>query len=149
MVFEKRLDAHQGAYYWCMRLLKVIRPHRLMKDGGPGVVVAEWWEATEWLNKNALYLDEGSRAKMNDFLYYISVTSPKYLDEKEKNKINVEEELRNLVTNLGDVLSSIKKGVGAEYLPEVQVSGGGMTKGARVWNELVESTEELIGREKK
>jgi hypothetical protein len=118
MVFEKRLDAHQGAYYWCMRLLNLMWAHKLMRDGGVKVAVGEAWEATEWLNKNALYLDEGSRARMNVFFEYVAKTGRKYLDEKRRGNIDIEEETRNLLENLREVVSSIKRGIGVRYLPE-------------------------------
>ena len=80
MVFEKRLDAHQGAYYWCMTLFELMLPPKLMKDGGVKVAAEETLKATDWLNKNALYLDEDSRVVMNLFFRYISETCYKYLD---------------------------------------------------------------------
>jgi hypothetical protein len=122
MVFEKRLDAHQGAYYWCMRLVKVGRPNTLMKDGGVKAAVEVYWEAAEWLNKNTLYLDENSRAKMAGFLHYMSKASVKYTDEKERRNINIEEEVRNLIKNMDEVLSSIERGIGVKYLPKLEIS---------------------------
>jgi len=148
MVFEKRLEAHQGAYYWCMRLSKVNRPHRLTKDGGVEAAVKEFWEADEWLNKNALYLDEGSRAKMAEFLEYTCDTGFKYIDEAGRKNIDIEEEVRKLVKIAREVISSIKKGVGVKYLPEQKISIENIESG-KGFAELVESTEELIRRQKR
>jgi hypothetical protein len=122
MVFEKLLEAHQDAYYWCMRLSGHMRPDRLMRDGGVEAAIKEDQEALEWLNKNALYLDEDSRTKMTSFILYIHETSMKYKDEKWKKNINIEEELLKTLENVVKVTSSLKKGIGVKYLPEQEIS---------------------------
>jgi hypothetical protein len=148
MVFEKRLDAHQGAYYWCMTLVKLAMPHRLVKDGGKQALVKGMWEATEWLNKNALYLDEGSLEEMNKFFQYVSETGVKYRGERRGQDINVATEAAELVRNSGEVLGSIKRGIGYKYLPETRISSGDI-EADELFDKAVEKMEELIRKEKK
>jgi hypothetical protein len=138
MIFEKRLDAHQGGYYWCMKLLSVMMPNRLMKDGGLSDVDEKLGGAMEWLDKNALYLNQDSRVKMNEYFQYVSETSLKYKDVKGISNINIGEETEKLVENAGKVLSSIQKGIGVEYIPEKKLS-----------REKIEIEKELGGVAKK
>jgi len=118
MVFQKRLDAHQGAYYWCMRLMTLMRPDRLMREGGVGAAIEKNWEASEWLNKNALYLDKDSRSKMIGFVRYIGETSLKYKDEGWKTDVHIKEETLNVVMRAGEVVTTVEKGIGVDYLPK-------------------------------
>jgi len=121
MVFEKRLDAHQGAYYWCMRLLKVALPINLTQDGGVQVAVEEINEAMEWVDKNALYLDEDSRIEIGELFKFVNVTSSKYVDRRNIEGINSEEERQKVVKKVREVLSSITRGIGVKYLPEQRI----------------------------
>ena len=123
MVFEKRLDAHQGAHYWSRRFLGLMSPHRLVKEGAVAVVIKEVQEAYEWLTRNELYLDEASSLKMTEFLHYAAETCLRYLEYKKEGKnINVEEETRKLLYNEGVLSASIRKGIGVKYLPEQRIS---------------------------
>jgi uncharacterized FlaG/YvyC family protein len=79
-------------------------------------------EAVEWLNKNALYLDEDSKVKMEGLFIYLANTSSKYVDKTERKNIDLEEETRKLLENMRKVVSSIKRGVGVKYLPEREIS---------------------------
>ena len=122
MVFEKRLDAHQGAYYWVTRLLKLMVPPKLMKDGGAEVAFKETEKANEWLDKNALYLDENSRIKMLNFIIYIHETLRKYEDEEGRSNINIKAETMELYEKSGDLLSNIERGIGVKYLHKQKTS---------------------------
>lgn len=123
MVFEKRLDAHQGAYYWCMKLFSLMSPSTLMGDGGVEAAFKGCVEGSDWLIKNALYLDEDSRVKMNQFFVYVTKTCGKYLDETSRKNINTKDEAVKLLQHARDVVSSIKRGVGVKYLPEPRILG--------------------------
>jgi len=147
MVFQKRLDAHQGAHYWCDRLVKSMMPHRLMKAEGVGVATREFWEAQEWLRKNTLYLDEGSRDKLLVFFLYVAETIMKYKDEGQRRNINVKEEARRLSKNGAAVLHSIERGIGFKYLPERKISSESIDA-EELLDEAVEGMERIIGREK-
>jgi hypothetical protein len=148
MIFEKRLDAHQGAYYWCTTLIKLALPQSLLKDGGIQALVKGMRDATEWLNKNALYLDEGSVIEMNRFLRYVSERGVKYTRERGGKDINVKEEVMELAKNSGKLLASLKKGIGYKYLPETRISVD-YIEASEVFDKGVEQMEELIRREKK
>ena len=148
MIFEKRLDAHQGAYYRCMRLLTVIRPARLMGDGGVKVALKEYEEAKEWVDKNTLYLDEDSINKIERFFTYIVVTVSKYTDGKERTGINVEEETQKLVQIMKEAISSIKRGIGVKYLPEVKMSDANNIANKEAFDELVGVKERLMRKKK-
>jgi hypothetical protein len=140
MVFEKRLDVHQGAYYWCMKFVKLMMPHRLMKVVGREALLQASWEFTEWLNKNALYLDEGSVEKLNKFFQYVTETGCKYADEKRKKDINIKEETQELIKNVNDILASIKKGIGFKYLPEQEILIEGIES-----EKLLDKAVEMMG----
>jgi hypothetical protein len=148
MVFERRLDAHQGAYYECMRLLKFVMPDKLVVDGGVEVAIEETLEAHEWLNKNALYLDEDSRTKMSALFNYICETTIKYKDAKWRKNINIGEETRKLIDNLSEVLGCIQRGIGVEYLPERKKLIESIDTEKRL-NELIEDEERLMEKEKR
>jgi hypothetical protein len=135
MVFEKRLDAHQGAYCRCMRLFDVMLPNKLMCDEGVRVAMKEAAETLDWLDKNALYLDEDSRVRMVVFVRYMCGTAERYLDGTQRKNISIEEETRKLLLSLREVVSSIKRGVGVKYLPEREISTASV--GAVPLDELV------------
>lgn len=139
MVFEKRLDTHQGAYYQCMRILNLIMPHILMSDEGASVAVKEAWNAYEWLDKNRLFLDDDSSFKMNCFFQYACETAYKYTDEEGRKNIDVEEETRRLFEIVVDVTASIRKGIGVEYLPEPKI----FIKDIEVKKELDKTVEKM------
>jgi hypothetical protein len=146
-VIEKRLDAHQGAYYWCERLFKSMMPHRLMKAEGVGVVIKEFWEAQEWRIKNELYLDKGSRKELSRFFLYVGKKIVKYKDEEWRRNINIKEETRELSKNSVEVLASIERGIGFKYLPEQKISSENIEV-EQLLDEAVKGMEEIIGKQK-
>ena len=122
MVFEKRLAAHQDAYYWCVRLFNLMMPNSLMIADGRKNLNKETWKAHEWFTKNALYLDEVSVEKWIDFLEYVKETGQKYESETIRKDISVKEETKELRKNVEEVVAAIRKGVGYKYLPEAKIS---------------------------
>jgi len=122
MVFEKRLDAHQGAYYRCTKLAQSVRPDRLLRDGGAEEAISESWGCLDWLNENALYLDDNSRFKMTNFILYVSQMSSKYRDKELRKTLEVENQVEDVTRRLVAVTTSIKKGVGVKYLPEEELN---------------------------
>ena len=123
MVFEKRLDAHQEGYYRITKLLHAMMPSVMMKEEGRKTALEKVVEANEWRDKNALYLTEDPMEKVDDFLEYVADTGCKYVNEKERKNINIEEETMRLIRNIGIVQASIKKGVGVKYLPRNEMLG--------------------------
>ena len=122
IVFEKRLEAHQDAHYRCKRLLGVMMPYKLMKDAGKKAAIEEIGKYYEWRNKNALYLDRDSRIKMNMLFKYVLDAVEKYEDGEWLKNINVREETQKLNENIVEVLYSIEKGLGVDYLPEEEIT---------------------------
>jgi hypothetical protein len=147
IVFEKRLDAHQGAFYHCVRMLKFAMPDKLITDGGFAVAIKETLEGHEWLNKNALYLDRDSRTKMGLFFNYICETAIKYKDEKWRRNVNIGEETEKLMDNVAEMLACIERGVGGEYLPERNELVKSIDT-EKMLDELIEEEEGLIEKKK-
>ena len=139
MVFEKRLDAHQGAHYWCMRLMTVMRPDRITRKGGVAAAVEKNQEALEWLNKNALYLDQDSRLKMVSFVKYIGEASLKYRDEEWRTEVHMKEETLNVVMRAAEAATAVEKGIGVEYLPKQKA----LTENMR-WIEIEEELDRIL-----
>jgi hypothetical protein len=151
MVFEKRLDAHQGAYYWCLRLSRSARPDNLLRERGVEGAIKESWKGLEWLHKNALYLDEGSALKMNNFIVYIMERSLKYKDEGWRKNIDIKKEVEEVLERLVEVTTSIRKGVGVKYLPEQRIPIVDIETGRileEFFDEMVKDTEGLTSKEK-
>jgi hypothetical protein len=151
MVFEKRLDAHQGAYYWCLRVSRSARPDNLLREGGPEGAIKESWKCLEWLHKNALYLDEGSASKMNSFIVYIIDKSLKSRDEAWRKNVDVKKEVEDVIGRLAEVTTSIRKGVGVKYLPEERIPTLDIETGMILegfLGEMAKDTEGLTSKEK-
>lgn len=148
MIFEKRLEAQQGAYYRCFKLLEFMLPYRLMRRGGEEALLDEMGEYSDWLNRNTLYLDRDSRTKINLFFDYAMTRITKYRDKEWIENINVKEEMVELNTRMVEVVESISKGIGVEYLPERRLRiEGGVVK--RIVREAVERIEEVVSMQQK
>ena len=147
MIFEKRLETHQGAYYRCQRLVDFMMPDALVEDEGVKALIDELWEYKEWLDKNTLYLDGDSRAKINMLINYAVRTAKKYRDEEWIKKIDVGKETAQLHKNIVEVLMSIKRGVGVDYLPEekVQIEDSYLYE---LFGEVVERAERRVKRKR-
>lgn len=141
MIFEKRLDAHQGAYYRCMKLTEAVRADRLMTDEGVEAAIKESWTGMDWLHKNALYLDENLRFKMNNFILYIASMGLKYRDKKWRKNIDIEKEVQNVTKRVMEVLNSIRIGIGVKYLPEgeIGVVGSESIEMRKIYEEFLEA----------
>jgi hypothetical protein len=148
MIFEKRVEAHQGAYYRCYRLQEFLLPYRLVKDGGIKALDGELYRYKDWLNKNALYLDGVSRTKIYMFLYYAVKTGRKYGDRQWIKNMDVREETLALNGNLAETLNSIQKGIGVKYLPEEEIQiEGSLVEG--LVGDVVEGMERMVREEQK
>jgi len=147
-IFEKRLEVHQGAYYWCHRLLWVIRPNRLIKAGGLEEFYEELHKATDWLNKNALYLDVNTQGAMREFFADISQRSMKYLDKDVVAKLDIKKELREISEGLKKTLTCIEQGIGFKYLPARPISPSELDM-EEAWATVISTTEYLIKKQSK
>jgi hypothetical protein len=148
MIFEKRVEAHQGAYYRCYRLQEFLLPYRLVKDGGTKALDGEFYKYKDWLNKNALYLDGVSRIKIHMFLYYAVKTGRKYGDKQWIKNMNVKEQTLELNRNLAETLESIQKGIGVKYLPEEEIQiEDSLVEG--LVGDVVEGMEKMVREQQK
>ena len=148
MVFEKRLDAHQDAYYRCHRLARFMMAEKLVEDGGIEALAAELDEYREWISKNALYLAGDSRTKMNMFFYYAFKKGKKYADKEWIKTMNVKEETADLFKNFVEVLVSVERGIDVKYLPEerIQIEVSYLEK---IFGEVVEDKETMMKAQEK
>ncbi len=121
----------------------MIRPHRLLKEGGIDKLLDEIENATDWLNKNALYLDDNSNNSMRGLFNEILIISKNYANKNKGVEIDVKVDLRKLVKSLSKALSCIKKGVGARYLPQIEETQT-QDKSDELWQEVDQLTENLI-----
>ena len=100
MTFEKRLEAHQQAYYWCHKLNEVLNIGEKADIHNTANKAREWW------NSNCLLLDTNSRREIVQLInlshaYAHDLKSGEYVwDSLQKS------------------LKSVVKGIGFEYLPE-------------------------------
>ena len=148
MVFEKRLEVHQGAYYRCNRLVGFMMPEKLVEDGGIVALADELGEYRVWISKNALYLAPDSRIKMNVFFHYAFKKGKKYADKEWIKTMNVKGETLELTKNLVEVLDSVERGVGVEYLPEERIEVE-VSYLEEILGEAVESKERMMEKQRK
>jgi hypothetical protein len=154
MIFEKRLDAHQGAYYRCMKLAESMRPDKLVRDGGVEEAIKETWRGLDWLHQNALYLDDSSGSEMNGFIAYVAGMAIKYRGKEWRSPLEVRKEVNEVAVRLAGVLGSIRRGVGVKYLPEgdMPIVGVAGTESVGMYDEflreMVRNTEESRKEEK-
>lgn len=102
LTFEKRLQAHQQAYYWCQKLIEVLNITRKSED-----ILKTAKEAREWWNGNCLFLDAKSRISM----VRLTNASEMYADKLQRGA--------EVFRILDQTLKAIVVGIGAEYLPEM------------------------------
>lgn len=148
MVFEKRLEVHQGAYYRCNRLVGFMMPEKLVEDGGIEALADELSEYRVWINKNALYLAPDSKVKMHMFFHYAFKKGKQYADKEWIKTMNVEGETLELTRNLVEVLDSVERGVGVEYLPKERIEVEFSYLG-EILGDAVESKERMIEKLRK
>ncbi len=100
MTFEKRLEAHQKAYYWCQKLNEVLNIGEKTEIHNNAIAAREWW------NSSSLLLDSVSRRDMVRLinlahLYANGHKSGEYVWD-----------------GLMKAQESVVSGIGFEYLPE-------------------------------
>lgn len=101
MTFEKRLEAHQRAYYWCHKLNEVLNPSNSEEIHKVASEAREWWDS------NCLFLDANSRHKMVELINLAHF----YADG---NKLG-----EDVWSALMKAWKTIVAGIGVEYLPEM------------------------------
>lgn len=101
MTFEKRLAAHQKAYYWWNNL------NRVLNFGDAEQIRKIANKAREWWNGNCLFLDTNSRRDMVELINY----SFMYASDSKTAQEHIWEQVMKTA-------KSIVSGIGFEYLPE-------------------------------
>ena len=120
ITFEKRLEVHQQAFAWCMKIVNLLG--QTYGDASSAEVNMHtialnklYNEATEWWWSNCLYLDENSRLNMFD-----AIGLP--LDRAEQlvnNMKPTDEFIQQSRDTLRETMRNINKGIGAKYLPDI------------------------------
>jgi len=112
MTFEKRLEAHQRAFYWCHKLNVVLN----RKDPKEIHKIAD--EAREWWDDNCLFLDQNSRQKMIPLFNFAN----QYANEiEDPNRFDTHVG-HHVWSYLNESLKAITEGIGAEHLLETNDS---------------------------
>ena len=101
MTFEKRLEAHQKAYYWWSNL------NRVLNVGDAEEIHRIANEAREWYDGSCLFLDTNSRREMVRFINLSHMYA-------NGNKM-AQEHIWDYVVKTS---KAIVLGIGFEYLPE-------------------------------
>lgn len=107
ITFEKRLEAHQLAFYWNQTI------YHSLGSGDADRIREKIHETQEWWNGNCLLLDEKSQKS------FISVfnSGNRYARNIQRpgSELEAERIWDDLNTNLADII----KGIGAEHLPRI------------------------------
>jgi hypothetical protein len=101
ITFEKRLEAHQKAYYWYHQL------NRVLNIGDSEAIHETTNKAREWWDSNCLFVDANSRREMVRLMNL----SHMYAND---NKM-AQEKIWDYVISTS---KAIVLGIGFEYLPE-------------------------------
>lgn len=130
MTFEKRLQAHQQAFSWCMNVHGILKRMTIVQElerveelGRKFVEVTD--KATDWWAHNCLYLDDHSKLR---FLKMINMTGQQVneiLDKSVKEaqtkkahaSVQISEDVR---AEIKKTLTCLVEGIGAKYLPEIE-----------------------------
>ncbi len=106
IAFEKRLEAHQLAFYWNQTI------YHSLGSGDAERIRKSISEAQEWWNGNCLLLDERSQKS------FISIfnSGNRYARNIQRPELEAERIWDDLNKNLADII----QGIGAEHLPRVE-----------------------------
>ena len=100
LTFDKRLAAHQRAYYWCRKLGDTFIRGTPQELHDLAQAAWEWWYA------NCLYLEENAKHDMFELVIFARFY-----------EVELETKYQNW-QSIPNALKSIVKGIGREYLPE-------------------------------
>ena len=116
MIFEKRLEVHQKAFYWCLKIGETL--NEVEKDEYDTMKAFSncAYEAREWLDNNCLYLNVTSYVGMIGALRMALAPVSKLLKEEEAD---IDASKKEAQTKLTETLRSIVEGIGVKYLPEM------------------------------
>lgn len=109
MLYEKRLEVHQKAFYYVQKLLDPLNDY-LNGYGYPNdeKLAAIYREAKEFHHLNSLYLDEGSRTDMMRAIYSIEF----YFEG--------DEEIKDAFDQLRKAREAIMSGIGMKHIEKLK-----------------------------
>jgi hypothetical protein len=109
MTFEKRLTAHQKAFYWCNKLNEALNSNDKDRIHNTANRAQEWW------NGNCLYLDPASRKNM------IGLMNLSHMYAQRFNSTNpvVAQAIGTVWERLQETAKAISDGIGVEYLSNI------------------------------
>ncbi len=110
MTFDKRLEAHQKAFYWCQQL------NQVLNIGESSEIHRIAAEARQWWNGNCLLLDRVSRQKMIG-LFNLAHMYARQKQGPAEPKVQTGE---GVWERLDESFKAIMEGIGTEYLPEME-----------------------------
>ncbi len=120
ITFEKRLEVHQQAFAWCMKIANLLGQSygEISRDEASMFAITLdklYNEANDWWGNNCLYLDDDSRYGM-----FTAIGLP--LDRAEQLVNNIRE-TNEFVQQARDTVKKtirhITKGIGSEHLPDI------------------------------
>lgn len=120
ITFEKRLELHQQAFAWCMKISNLLGQSYGDVSSEVATIQAMelnklYNEANDWWGSNCLYLDDDSRLSM-----FTAIGLP--LDRAEQligDKQATNEFRQEARDTLKKTIRYITKGIGSEYLPDI------------------------------
>lgn len=120
VTFEKRLEVHQQAFSWCVKMATHLGQSygEISSDEANlhSITLNELYEeATDWYGNNCLYLDEASRKSIFDAIGLL-------LDRAEQLMNNTRETsqfVQQARKTVGKTMRYIANGLGVKYLPDI------------------------------
>lgn len=139
ITFEKRLEAHQSAFYWNQTI------YHSLGSGDAKQIKKHVRDAQEWWNANCLLLDEKSRKS------FISILNSGNRYARNIERPGSEPESERIWNDLDKNLSDIINGIGAEHLPRIADENRqtvGQTASTKVTSTIWQKTVAIFGRNK-
>jgi hypothetical protein len=121
MTFERRLEVHQQAFGWCLRISDSLGKSYGDLGANVNAMLAVdldklYNEANEWYFNHCLYLDDDSRRDM-----FTAIGLPLERAEQLTNNVKATNEFIQQARNtLRETMRYVTKGIGSEYLPEIE-----------------------------
>lgn len=110
MTFDKCLEAHQRAFYWCQKLNEILNIGQTQEIHEIAVNARDWW------NSNSLLLDENSRKSML-FTMNLAHSFAREMSSPIKQDVRIGDQVWS---SLDKSFKAIMEGIGTEYLPEIK-----------------------------
>ena len=118
MTFDKRLQIHQEAVAWCMKIATNMTPSKLREKQDIERLLGHAETAQQWLINNCLFLDSNSHASMLNVLDFAMDKAKKCVNGVPTT-IDKEEEAE-IAKRIGKATKCIAQGVGVKYMPDIK-----------------------------